>query len=380
NELEQGLARARSAIRKAVSMKNHSEFMAKNGISFPEIYRNPLAFIQSYKEMEKRLRVYVYREGELPMVHDGPCKDIYAIEGRFIHEMERGGNGFRTTDPRSANLFFMPFSVTWMVKYLYTPGTYDLTPLREFVSGYVNLVAAEHPFWNRTQGADHFMLSCHDWGPHASRGNEFMFRRSIRVLCNANTSEGFDPRKDVALPEIYLYGGRVNPKLSIPPPPPSSRPHLAFFAGGIHGPIREALLRRWKDRDPDIKVTDRLTRPEEYYGYMLRSRYCLCPSGYEVASPRIVEAVYAECVPVILSDGYALPFGDVLRWEAFSVAADVAGLKERLGRVSEEEYRRLRMGVRAVRRHFVLNRPPERYDAFGMILHSLWLRRLNLRL
>lgn len=114
--------------------------------------------------MERRLKVYVYQEGELPIVHDGPCKDIYTTEGRFIQEMEQGKQSkFRTRDPNLAHLFFMPFSVTWMVKYLYAPHSYNLTPLRDFVSDYIRVISTKHPFWNKTLGADHFMLSCHDW-------------------------------------------------------------------------------------------------------------------------------------------------------------------------------------------------------------------------
>lgn len=129
--------------------------------------------------MERRFKVYVYEEGEPPLVHDGPCKDIYTTEGRFIHELEmlRGGGGggrgvgsrkgrrpgFLTEDPHEAHVFFMPFSVAMMVSFLYQEGTYDHTPLRRFAADYVRVIASRHPFWNRTAGADHFMLSCHDW-------------------------------------------------------------------------------------------------------------------------------------------------------------------------------------------------------------------------
>ncbi|KAG6407990.1 hypothetical protein SASPL_130992 [Salvia splendens] len=384
DKLEEGLARARAAVRRVASIRNNnSVIMDSNHIISSSIYRNPTAFLQSYKEMERRLKVYVYEEGEVPIVHDGPCKDIYTSEGRFIHEMEHGSHRFRTSRSEEAHVYFMPFSVTRMVKYLYKPNTYDLTPLQEFVSGYVKLISTKHPFWNRTQGADHFMLSCHDWGPRASEGNAHLYNKSIRVLCNANSSEGFNPQKDVSLPEIHLYGGYVNPKLISPPRPTIPRPYLAFFAGGLHGPVRPILLHHWKGRDPDLHIYEYLPKNLDYYDYMLKSKFCLCPSGYEVASPRIVEAIYAECIPVILSDHYVLPFSDVLRWEAFSLqvnVTEIVRLKEILMAVTEDEFLRLKEGLRATRKHFVLNQPVERFDMFHMILHSVWLRRLNLRI
>lgn len=220
-------------------------------------------------------------------------------------------------------------------------------------------------------------------GPHASMGNPFLYNTSIRVLCNANTSEGFNPLKDVSLPEIHLYGGEVSPKLLSLPPENAPRRYLAFFAGGMHGPIRPILLQHWKNRDKDILVNEYLPKGIDYYSIMLSSKFCLCPSGFEVASPRIVESIYAECVPVILSNYYVLPFGDVLQWEAFSVQVDVSDiprLKEILSAIPESKYKKLKQGVRAVRRHFTLNQPAKRFDVFHMILHSIWLRRLNIKL
>lgn len=118
---------------------------------------------RSYMQMEKKFKVYVYSEGDPPIVHHGPCKNLYTIEGRFIHEIERAGSRFRSMDGENAHVYFLPFSVTFMVKYMYKPLTYDVTPLRQFVSDYVSIISTRHPFWNRTTGADHFMLACHDW-------------------------------------------------------------------------------------------------------------------------------------------------------------------------------------------------------------------------
>eukprot|EP00249_Psilotum_nudum_P011509 c23215_g1_i6 orf=408-1409(+) len=166
--LESGLRLARAAIRRVVWLKkyNSSRFRAAQRYSeeepFGTAYRDAAIFRQSYLQMEKRFKIFVYREGEEPLVHDGPCKEIYAIEGRFIREFQ-GKNSFITTDPEKAHAFFLPFSVTWMVSFLYTEQSRSIAPLLHFVRDYIDVVAANYPFWNRSEGADHFMLSCHDW-------------------------------------------------------------------------------------------------------------------------------------------------------------------------------------------------------------------------
>uniref|UniRef100_A0A8R7QVM3 Exostosin GT47 domain-containing protein n=2 Tax=Triticum urartu TaxID=4572 RepID=A0A8R7QVM3_TRIUA len=353
--------------------------------------------------MERRFKVYVYEEGEPPLLHLGLCKDIYTIEGRFIEQLELlapPAAGVRTRDADRAHAFFLPFSVVQMVELAYRPLSYDRAPLLSLVGDYVRVVASRHPFWNRSAGADHFMLSCHDWAPDVSKGDPELYANGIRALCNANTSEGFRPGKDVSIPEINLYTGDTPRQLLGPSPGLSARPYLAFFAGGQHGHIRELLLRHWKGRDPatfpvyeyDLPSATGSSsshkrrgrdRQSDYFAYMHRSRFCLCPSGYEVASPRVVEAIHAGCIPVLVTDGYAPPFADVLRWESFSVSvpvADIPRLKEVLERIPTAEVERLREGVRLVKRHFTLRQPPERLDMFHMILHSVWLRRLNFRL
>lgn len=119
-------------------------------------------FNRSYLEMEKTFKIYVYEEGEPPIFHDGPCRSIYSTEGRFIHEMEMG-NLYRTKDPDEALVFFLPFSVVMLVHYLYDVGSKDRHVIGHSVADYIQLISAKHSFWNRSFGADHFMLSCHDW-------------------------------------------------------------------------------------------------------------------------------------------------------------------------------------------------------------------------
>ncbi|KAF5950430.1 hypothetical protein HYC85_012423 [Camellia sinensis] len=109
---------------------------------------------------------------------------------------------------------------------------------------------------------------------------------------------------------------------------------------------------------------------------MRKSKYCICASGYEVASPRMVEALYMGCVPVLMKDHYVAPFSDVLNWKSFSVEVsvkDIPNLKTILMGISQRQ-----RGLQ-VRRHFEVNLPLKMFDVFHMILHLIWLRRLNVR-
>ncbi|XP_057959400.1 probable glycosyltransferase At5g03795 [Malania oleifera] len=376
--LEAGLRRARAAIKQPRGGAQN-QTLDHDYVPVGPMYWNANAFHRSYLEMEKQLKVFVYEEGEPPVFHNGPCKSIYSMEGTFIHKMEINSQ-FRTRDPRKAHVFFLPFSVTMLVQFVYVRNSHDFSPIKQTVVDYVNVIAEKYPFWNRSLGADHFMLACHDWGPETSRSVPYLHRNSIRALCNANTSEGFNPAKDVSFPEINLQTGGTNGLLG--GPSPSRRPILAFFAGGLHGPIRSILLEHWENKDEDVRVHRYLPKGISYYDMMRKSKYCICPSGYEVASPRVVEALYTGCVPVLISDHYVPPFSDVLNWKAFSVEVlvrEIPNLKRILMGISQRQYIRLqRRGVQ-VRRHFEVNSAPKRFDVFHMILHSIWLRRLNVR-
>lgn len=112
--------------------------------------------------MEKQFKIYIYEEGEPPLFHYGPCKGIYSMEGNFINQLEMDTR-FLTDDPDKAHVFFLPFSVTAIVLFVFQGGTHDWTPMKRTVVDYVNVISHKHPYWNRSLGADHFMLACHDW-------------------------------------------------------------------------------------------------------------------------------------------------------------------------------------------------------------------------
>ncbi|KAL8189597.1 hypothetical protein R6Q57_029163 [Mikania cordata] len=334
--------------------------------------------------MIKTFKVWTYQEGEIPLMHSGPMTFVYSIEGDFIEEMERKGNPMVTRDPDEAHVFFIPISVTNIVYYLYKPDeALSIMPrMQAIFQDYINVIADRYPYWNRTNGADHFFVSCHDWGPFVTSGNPKMFQNFIRVLCNANSSEGFVPIRDVSMSESKAPFDNIPAATS--GESPYNRPILAFFAGGVHGFVRERLFQYWgNNQDDDIQVRTYLPKPQNHTELLTQSRYCLCPSGYEVATSRLTEAIYAGCVPVVIKDHYVLPYSDVLDWSQFSVQVPVDKIPE-IKRILQEipfsKYMEMQQKVVEVQKHFMINLPAKHYDVIHMILHSVWLRRLNVQL
>lgn len=112
--------------------------------------------------MERLLKVYVYKEGSRPIFHTPILKGLYASEGWFMKLME-GNKRYTVKDPRRANLYYMPFSARMLEYTLYVRNSHNRTNLRQFLKEYTEHISSKYPFFNRTGGADHFLVACHDW-------------------------------------------------------------------------------------------------------------------------------------------------------------------------------------------------------------------------
>ncbi|GAB2300842.1 hypothetical protein Dimus_034876 [Dionaea muscipula] len=351
---------------------------------YAPIFKNVSVFKRSYELMELILKVYIYPDGKRPIFHEPHLMGIYASEGWFMKLMEENKQ-FVTRDPEKAHLFYLPYSARQLQAALYVVGSHNLSPLSIFLRDHVNMLAAKYPFWNRTHGSDHFLVACHDWGPYTLKGHEELMKNTIKALCNADLSEGvFKVERDVSLPETTIklprrplrnIGGGVRV---------SKRPILAFFAGNMHGRVRPVLLKHWGDQDEDMRIygplPKRVSDKMSYIQHMKSSKFCICPMGYEVNSPRIVEAIYYECVPVIIADNFVPPLDQVLDWSAFSVILpekDIPKLKEILLAIPLKRYLKMLANLKMLQRHFLWNPRPIKYDMFHMILHSIWFNRLN---
>ncbi|XP_071690724.1 probable glycosyltransferase At5g03795 [Rutidosis leptorrhynchoides] len=346
---------------------------------YPSVFRNVSVFRRSYELMEKILKVHIYKEGERPIFHqpEAVMKGIYASEGWFMMQM-KASKRFIARKPKQAHLFYIPYS-SKMLKATLSPNSYDRKSVVPYLKKYLDLIAGRYSFWNRTGGADHFIVACHDWAPDETR--QYM-GTCIRAICNTDViKSGFEIGKDVSLPETNVRYPQ-NPLKNLGGKPPSKRSVFAFFAGQMHGSLRPNLLRHWENKDSDMKIFKKLPKVKDdrnYIDYMKSTKFCICAKGSEVNSPRVVEAIFYECIPVIISDNFVPPFFEVLDWESFAVFVrekDIPDLKNILLSITNKKYLQMHQRVKKVKQHFLWHVKPVKYDMFHMILHSIWYTRV----
>lgn len=70
---------------------------------------------------------------------------------------------FVVKDPSKAHLFYLPFSARMLEHSLYVRNSHNRTNLRQFLKDYTDKISTKYPHFNRTGGADHFLVACHDW-------------------------------------------------------------------------------------------------------------------------------------------------------------------------------------------------------------------------
>ena len=104
---------------------------------------------------------------------------------------------------------------------------------------------------------------------------------------------------DVTIPTSQVVGNQP----ACPAAKSKQRSHLAFLAGKTSSRLRWHLAKTFKD-DRDFVVVDDEHRMShaDYLCAMADSVFCLAPRGQAAWSPRLDEAIYAGCIPVIIAN------------------------------------------------------------------------------
>ncbi|XP_039810849.1 probable glucuronosyltransferase Os01g0926400 isoform X2 [Panicum virgatum] len=292
----------------------------------------------------------------------------------------------RTLDPEEADWFYTPVYTTCDL----TPQGFPL-PFRapRIMRSAVKYVATTWPYWNRTEGADHFFLTPHDFGACFHYQEERAMERGILpLLRRATLVQTFGQRNHVCLQEgsitipPYANPHKMQAHLINPGTPRSifvyfrglfydmgNDPEGGYYARGA----RASVWENFKD-NPLFDISTE--HPSTYYEDMQRAIFCLCPLGWAPWSPRLVEAVVFGCIPVIIADDIVLPFADAIPWEQISVFVaerDVPRLDSILTSIPLQDIlrkQRLLAGA-SVKQALLFHQPARPGDAFDQILNGL---------
>ncbi|XP_073127174.1 probable glycosyltransferase At3g07620 [Henckelia pumila] len=323
-------------------------------LATPSPYMSAATLFQDYQNMLTTFKIFIYDTPKSSFSFPEPPASL------FYNSLLRGP--FLTLDPAEAHLFFVPFS----------PGT-SMRSLARLVRELRN----NHPYWNRTLGADHFFVSPAGIDYSSDRNVLELKKNSVQISVFPVVSGYFVPHKDITLPAFNLSPlalshaqGQENPM--------TNKSFLGYMKWD--GKKEPALVNELKAHN-DFLVEE--SEALDYMRSVQKSKFCLFVYSGDVAG--MVEAMSVGCVPVLIVERpiQDLPFIDVLRWSdmALLVAARSGGdrIKAALSGVSEEKYMEMRELCVATSKHLVWNLEPQPMDAFHMVMYQLWLRRHVIR-
>ncbi|XP_066307884.1 probable glucuronosyltransferase Os01g0926400 [Miscanthus floridulus] len=336
-----------------------------------------------------KLKVFVYemprKYNKMLLDKDSRCLHHMFAAEIFMHQFLLS-SAVRTLDPEEADWFYTPVYTTCDL----TPQGFPL-PFRapRIMRSAIRYVATTWPFWNRTDGADHFFLTPHDFGACFHYQEERAMERGILpLLRRATLVQTFGQRNHVCLQDgsitvpPYADPHKMQAHLINPGTPRSifvyfrglfydmgNDPEGGYYARGA----RASVWENFKD-NPLFDISTE--HPSTYYEDMQRAIFCLCPLGWAPWSPRLVEAVVFGCIPVIIADDIVLPFADAIPWEDISVFVaerDVPRLDSILTSIPLADIlRRQRLLARdSVKQALLFHQPARHGDAFHQVLNGL---------
>ncbi|XP_066500894.1 exostosin-1a [Hoplias malabaricus] len=199
--------------------------------------------------------------------------------------------------------------------------------------------------WNG--GRNHLIFNLYS-GTWPDYTEDLGFDIGQAMLAKASIStENFRPNFDVSIPLFSKDHPRTGGDRgflkynSIPP----FRKYMLVFKGkryltGIGSDTRNALYHVHNSEDVVLLTTckhgkdwqkhkdarcDKDNAEYDKYDYkemLHNSTFCLVPRGRRLGSFRFLEALQAACIPVMLSNGWELPFSEVIDWNTAAVIGD----------------------------------------------------------
>ncbi|XP_078123087.1 exostosin-1b isoform X1 [Sander vitreus] len=268
-------------------------------------------------------KVYVYPQQKGEKISESYQNILSTIEG----------SRFYTSDPGQACLFVLSLD------------TLDRDQLSPQYVHNLKTKVQNLPLWN--DGRNHLIFNLYS-GTWPDYTEDLGFDMGQAMLAKASIStENVRPNFDVSIPLFSKEHPRTGGERgylkynSIPP----FRKYMLVFKGkryltGIGSDTRNALHHVHNAEDVVLLTTckhgkdwqkhkdarcDKDNAEYDKYDYkemLHNSTFCLVPRGRRLGSFRFLEALQAACVPVMLSNGWELPFSEIIDWNTAAVIGD----------------------------------------------------------
>ncbi|KAG9283741.1 exostosin-1a [Astyanax mexicanus] len=268
-------------------------------------------------------KVYVYPQQKGDKISESYQSILASIEA----------SRFYTSDPGQACLFVLSLD------------TLDRDQLSPQYVHNLKAKVQSLSLWNG--GRNHLIFNLYS-GTWPDYTEDLGFDIGQAMLAKASIStENFRPNFDVSIPLFSkdhprTGGDRGYLKYNSIPP---FRKYVLVFKGkryltGIGSDTRNALYHVHNSEDVVLLTTckhgkdwqkhkdarcDKDNAEYDRYDYkemLHNSTFCLVPRGRRLGSFRFLEALQAACIPVMLSNGWELPFSEVIDWNTAAVIGD----------------------------------------------------------
>nr|CAB3244012.1 exostosin-1-like [Phallusia mammillata] len=238
-----------------------------------------------------------------------------------------------TNNPEQACLFVVP---------------YDTLDRDKISQNYVHNIGAKVSalkYWNNGRNHIIFTLFSGTWPDYLE---DVGFDTGEAILAKASFSDNYyRPGFDVSLPlfgknHFSMHGPSGTMKSNYFPP---RRKYLLTFKGkrytyGIGSSTRNALYhihngediimlttckhgKQWESfSDAKCAADNEEYDKWDYQALLHNSTFCMTPRGRRLGSFRFLESLQTACVPVVLANGWMLPFAEVLDWPKASLVWD----------------------------------------------------------
>lgn len=275
---------------------------------------------------------------------------------------------------------------------LYHASGYNKSASGAHLVDILHHIASAHPYFDNSAGTDHVMAFAHDSFYNVHPDYEHLppaFRQNTVFVLNQGDDSftdivGFDVRRCIVTLPLAVRPPQTWQEHGIVRKPRSLRRWLAVFRGSIQPEtpayskgFRQALFTAMQG-DPDILFGE---HADSYVLDLAEAKFCLFLRGWHVWSERLGFIVNAGCIPVIISDHYALPFWQHLDWSKFSVrisqkdALQPGYIKRVLLAVSEEHAQGMEEELESLQQSLSYNLPVQPGDIFQRILRELGARK-----